>query len=342
MILQTSFDEIPEIKKMVQDSGKSDSEVLETLNKIDVFLKDHPEKIESLAQQLAKIPDSLFQSKTNKLPKLNPLYEAAVLERLQFDGDIPELRTAPLPQDTKPAVSVNTMARNPVAIGDMVSKASDDMDAKVREHEARRVSQLEQFFASKGMSNDLVLIKKHAELVQRVGEDRAKELMLLGSAETDYPEYRRGQVSEKASVPVPSGKDLMKMTPAQMKFQAWKFLSTTQGRTSALFAIQEIVSTTLTNAGYDVRTKEYDPLDKTYPITHKAEWSISIMNTMSAQPLFSVVDVAAKVLASRLLEQAPDNTKPLVLLIKPLNKISDRLVGWEALIINPVVRKTLQ
>ena len=60
--------------------------------------------------QTQGIPIWEDRSEEGKLSRFNPLYEAAVTERLQFDGDIPELRTGPMPEGAEPAVPVDTNA----------------------------------------------------------------------------------------------------------------------------------------------------------------------------------------------------------------------------------------
>lgn len=78
-------------------------------------------------------PVNLWEDRTEegKNPRLNPLYEAALLERLQFDGDAPELRGGPIAPGVEPAVPVDTEARSPAAIGSMMQQASDEVAEEV-------------------------------------------------------------------------------------------------------------------------------------------------------------------------------------------------------------------
>ena len=59
--------------------------------------------------------------------QLNPIYEAYLKERLQYDGDIPELRTGPLPEGATPAIPVVTDAMNPVLIGWLLTQAAEQI-----------------------------------------------------------------------------------------------------------------------------------------------------------------------------------------------------------------------
>jgi hypothetical protein len=66
--------------------------------------------------------------------RINPLTEAALAERLQFDEDIPELRTAPPDENTIPAVPI----RNPdgilsqVMLGLMLEQAKEDVIGRIK------------------------------------------------------------------------------------------------------------------------------------------------------------------------------------------------------------------
>ena len=63
---------------------------------------------------------------------LHPLLMGMIVELLQYDGDIPELRTGALPAGGSPAVPVKTVARNPVVIGAMLRTASDEVTLELQ------------------------------------------------------------------------------------------------------------------------------------------------------------------------------------------------------------------
>lgn len=73
--------------------------------------------------------DDLVYENEQGVKQLNPIYQALIAERLQFDGDIPELRTGPLPEGGMPAVPVKTSSRSLVALGSQLETASERVQA---------------------------------------------------------------------------------------------------------------------------------------------------------------------------------------------------------------------
>ena len=95
-------------------------------------------EIERVAQEVSSLvpgyelnPDILEKAsrpvsmKTSTgLSQLNPVYEASIAERAFLDGDVPELRSGPLPEGGTPAVPVKTDSLDPVTIGLLLDIAS--------------------------------------------------------------------------------------------------------------------------------------------------------------------------------------------------------------------------
>ncbi len=67
--------------------------------------------------------DLVFQVAEDRPMQLHPGFQAVIAEQLQFDGDIPELRTAAMPRGAEPAVPVQTKALNPVMVGAQLQEA---------------------------------------------------------------------------------------------------------------------------------------------------------------------------------------------------------------------------
>lgn len=176
-------------------------------------------------------------------PRLNPLFEAALVERAQFDGDIPELRTGDIAAGTLPAVPVKTTARNPVAIGAMVNKAAAQVQKDLTARTAAR-RQLAEAVAA-GDPNALAVIQQHGALVASSMTDA----IVQGTAADDPAGYRRGQAPQLMAVQRPRGSTLAKMSDAERHEMAWRFLSTTQGRRSAVDTIRDLVVIQLGNKG---------------------------------------------------------------------------------------------
>lgn len=304
------------------------------------YMIEHPEVVSVLMppnmdvlihpDSQASIPNSaLFTPSTGGLPRLNPLVEGALIERVQFDDDIPELRTQHLPEGVKPAVPVKTTARDPVAIGKMLGNASDRIEKQIKKHEKTRKEAL---LADPTLIEDVI---HHAALI-KMSDEEAMEVALHGSVETDLPAYQRGQVPEPVRTRRPSGSALATMTPQERKEKAFKFFSTTQGRRSAIPVIRELIATSLRGEGLTVEEREYDPkADRQTPIAFH-EWSVVLGGAGSTQATFSVIDVSANVLAKVLIKQMKEHPeiRNVILELVPVNEVDVRTVGWAARIIS--------
>ena len=132
----------------------------------------------------------------------NPLVTAALIERASIDGDVPELRSWPLPEDAKPAVPVLTDSLNPVLVGLMLERASAEVDALLKVAEA---------------SNSL----------------------MQGSMLPSVPGYTPGDFPELREVAEPPATVLLELDPQQKRAFAWKAVSTTQGRRSLLRPMEQ-------------------------------------------------------------------------------------------------------
>jgi hypothetical protein len=259
------------------------------------------------------------------IPGMNPLMQGALVERAQFDDDMPELRTGPMATGVAPAVPVKTTARNPIAIGAMLNKASAKVQKDLQAGAAGRRLEIES-----AMANDptaLTILRQHGALVAH--EDAGT--VLAGTAETDPEGYRRGEAPKAIAVARPSGATLAKMPEAQRKELAWKFLSTTQGRTSAVEIIRATIAALLQARGLDVEERVFDYKAPRVQPSAYAEWSLTLAGQGATQPAFALVDVSSKVLAQRLHQGLTDPTLTQFWLeVEPVNRLADREVGWMA------------
>lgn len=259
------------------------------------------------------------------IPGMNPLMQGALVERAQFDGDMPELRTGPIAHGVAPAVPVQTTARNPVAIGEMLGRASNKVQKELQAGADQRRLGIEV-----AMANDptaLTIMREHGALVAQ--EDA--ETILAGTAATDPEGYRRGEAPKPIAVARPSGASLTKMTDPQRHEMAWRFLSTTQGRVSAVQIIRATICALLQGRGLDVTEREFNyKAPRVQPAAY-AEWSLTLSGPGATQPAFALVDVSSKVLAQRLYQNLT-NPKPkqFWLEVEPVNRLADREVGWMA------------
>ena len=144
----------PEFKDILQQAKVEGWTEAKTMERLLPLMGQHAQAMEQLAEEvltplrspstaiamLPKVAPAPILFTKDKLVRLNPMVEAAILERVQFDGDIPEMRSGPMPQGGSPAVPVESTARNPVMLGAMLQAAADEvvqeMSTAVREYSA--------------------------------------------------------------------------------------------------------------------------------------------------------------------------------------------------------------
>lgn len=263
-------------------------------------------------------PPTVYQG-SGGLPQLNPLLEAAIVERVQFDGDAPEFRSGPLVPESMPAVPVDTNSRNPVAIGVMLETASKEVKAELD-------ASYETFGAD---------VTHLLEEAQREGKDEATAIAALKGRDlpipTGVPGYKAGQVPALRSTGIPTGSALAAMPIEEQQQAAWKALSTTQGRRSALRVLEELILTGLRSEGYEIEVR---PPGDVIEVTVFARWSVNLSGPNATQSNFSFIDIAAKALLRQLVEQL-EQTIVLnpVLEVLPVNTVDIRQVGWQARVV---------
>jgi len=333
-LVDSVMKDFPEVKKILLDKSLTENQAMMKLMEVVRENKDLEGKLvvagikalEPLREQKLDVPAApIMQSPHGGLPRLNPLYEAALIERAQFDGDIPEARTGPLPEGVMPAVPVATDARNPAALGEMLRIASEDMQKDVQAHQRKVVQAI-----AEGKLDALGLIAKHGEALAEQAKDQS--LVFMGSADTDLPAYRRGEVPKPVKVSTPSGSALALMTPEEQRTHAWKFLSTTQGRRTAVTIIRSLVLEILQADGMEVVERDFDPRRQGKVLATK-KWVVNLGGAGSTQSAFSFIDVASKVLAKGLLDTLDKTPGPVFLEVISVDQIDVRCVGWAARIV---------
>jgi len=325
------------------------------------------------------------RSAEGKLARLNPLFEAALMERLQFDGDVPELRTGPLAPGVKPAVVVETDATNPIAIGRMLDTASSELreeqDALDRQYEALLEKESPTLEAGHNKSLALqrlndpqgephILLphwRKTHELEQKDGppmiEYTRQDGVIVGGCYSPeewtsmlvshdatntleeaqvpmvYQElplvpapkgYEPGSVPAPRKVTTPTGGELLSLTLEEKQEAQWGFISTTQGRRTAAPVLWKKVRDRLIEAYGLVISSENDLRGNGDPEAHHA-WTMAISGPRSSSTNFSAVDLAISSLVAGLKRELGDTlpSEELLLVIKPINTVHDRRVGWE-------------
>ena len=246
---------------------------------------------------------------------MNPLWEAAIIERISLDGDVPELRHGPMPQEGKPAVPVVLDALDPIVAGIMLERASAEVHQKL-------------LSAQKDYED--VCIKVLTLTEQKSREAGADPVLALEVAQKHLPEapkgvpgYMSGERPEFWIVPKPTGSELLEVTEDQAQCYSHKALSTTQGRVSLARPISESLIRKLQRRGLSI---EVGPV-KT-PIV-RAQWVVASYGAGDFSPRFNYVECAVAALKKNILKGLTQTTGLLYLEVLPYNGISTRTFGWE-------------
>lgn len=253
------------------------------------------------------------------LPRLNPLVEAAIAEKAAFDGDVPELRSGPMPEGAEPAVPVESDVRDPVALGSMLETASDEVASEMAEAQEEHAVKARKLLAT-------------AE-EQGMDEDRALALYKdnLPAPPTGVKGYEAGQVPAPRRVEKPSGSALAAMPVEERQKAAYKALSTSQGRRSAVRVLEELIQVGLRSEGYEF---EVQPPSRSADVLVYAQWEAKISGPLATQSNFSFIDTAARALLLKLVpllkrEEVSDG----VLEVDTVDSADMRSVGWAARVV---------
>ncbi len=314
-ISATIYENSPELREIIDKAASGNLDESEALALMMKAVTDNDTLNTSLQSyadeamgELKAANPAMFQPPSGP-PKLDPMFEARLYERIQFDEDAPELRVGPLPPGVTPAVPVQNASPNPVALGASLKTAAAEMEDQIK---------------------TLLETGSTTEMTPWAGH---------GFSNLPQPvDYQPGALPALMNVAVPTGGELALFSVPENQELAWKAAITTHGRRSAAQTIQRIVMEHLVDLGFDVEAREMKP-DKTGVLT-KAVWTFSILGAApeSTQSVFSPVANASAVIANELVahftmpNQMVDISTPLWLEITTIDLIEERMVGWAALV----------
>lgn len=238
--------------------------------------------------------------------QLNPIYEALILERLQFDGDIPELRFGNASSNVTPAVPVETTTGSMLSLGLQLDVASQEAKEELLLCEAKT---LEKRKLLEDNPEDLALVRGYQDLP------------------TVNPKKYTYGVIKPVKVQKPSGAALLSLSDDQKKAYTWKALSTTQGRNSACLYISEVIKKELGVSGVKIWERKISPSR-----SKSFEWTMTMHSEGSTQQNFPFLQVASKVLLSKIRTHLEGKKGRFFYFVKPINNISEREIGWEVLV----------
>lgn len=266
--------------------------------------------------QLDEIPTDqrVLHNDEGKATRLNPFFEALLIERIQFDGDIPELREAPASLGVTPAIGVDTAVANPVALGLMMEEAQEIVQVSVE----------------KAQADTLHLLN------QTLGSEDPTEMVPTSPLTVESSLYKaEGRVPAPLKVPEPSGLELARLSPKRKSELVWKVASTTQGRRSALGALQNSIRANLKRLGFLVQVVDVCPSN----VGPQATWTFPLQDgSGSVQGDFSHIAAASAILTKKLVTKMfdyyPHSSKgfSMKLFVSTVDAISERTAGWRAVL----------
>lgn len=285
-------------------------------------------EIDSDAVALARLPDReqllerwgfteedlVYQPHPDRPTKmLHPLLMGAILELLQFDGDVPELRTGPLPEGGSPAVPVQTMSRDPVVVGAMLRTAREQVHAELSAAQESHTRSVASLVEAVGSTNDAATLMIRRESERGVG----------------VPGYRPGHAADLRVVDEPSALEVAVLPFEERQRLAHLALTSTQGRRSLVPVITGMLLHSLVEDGYE-RIRLGDSGD----VLAVAEWSVQIDGgALERNPRFNFIDTAARTLLKKLQAQmGADRIASYSLQVTPVSEVSERIVGWRAVV----------
>jgi hypothetical protein len=243
--------------------------------------------------------------------QLDPLYEAALLERASIDGDVPEGRSGPLPEGGKPAVPVETSLISPLYVGWMLERASEEVAKELK-------TAVETWEAQ----TDRVL----AAIEDQFGGDENRQAVALALASQKLPArpigvpgYEPGQVPAMRSVQPPTWQDVENLSISERQRLSAKAIRTTQGRRSLAGPIEDEIASHLQRKGYKVTPAD---LERKGPFVR---WT-TVLLAEQVQINYDGPRNAAAVLAAKLRKEVSPG--PVRVRVFPYNGVADREFGW--------------
>jgi len=267
----------------------------------------------SLSKRFSEISPGMLKGgrpvavKLTGLPQLNPLVEAAIMERASLDGDVPEMRTGQLPPEGRPAVPVIADVMEPATLGSMLETASEHISRKLV---AARAGHTETCGR---------LIELARETAARNGVDQVTAMMIASQnfppVPTGVPGYEAGQAPTALRIAEPNPLAIAALPETQKRALSFKVLSTTQGRKSAAFCIEQ-----------DLTRRSGVPEGKPSEISPAVIWQAEAHGAEDLGDSNSMAQAAAAFL--RLLRQASREDPSTVFSVSPWADIPSRKFGW--------------
>ena len=304
--LQAVLDNTPGSKAIFEGLESGDLTPAQAYTKLESLLKDAGADLKGMGESFPlSIPTEnavpMVLEGDNGLPMLNPLVEAAIAELASIDGDVPHMRSGPLPENATPAIPVETTSANPVMVGAMLQEAARQVEKQIR-----------------------LAIAQREEAVQAL-EEKATETGIAVRTEdlpapvTGVEHYRAGETPTAMAVAQPSVQELTALTPKEKRTAVHKALATTQGRTSLAPVIERLLCDRLSKMGVSA---ERGAVEEGSPA---AAWTMHTYADDEIHEEFSPVEAAVASLTAKIKAYG---FPTVVLKVTPFNGTSERHFGW--------------
>jgi hypothetical protein len=258
--------------------------------------------------------DPVFIGKKREgLYQVNPLFQAAVAERLQFDGDIPELRVGKFdPKTQTPAIAVESQSLSTVSLGLEIQQAEKEVYEKLVEHDKILSSQ---------MKDEITALQEQHGLVPKNLVDNIVQKYQSPNADPKF--YPRQKLPSLVKA---KKQNLILATSKQKQSAVWKVISTTQGRRSVSHTLAEVLKKRLTDDGF-LASLNFDE-EKTKHLK-TVEWSFNLHGEQDLHEDFNHVGIAVSVLEKKVKKIILENgLEEVYLKIRSIDKVAERKVGW--------------
>lgn len=231
------------------------------------------------------------------MPMLNPLIEAHIAELAFLDGDVPHLRTGPLPEGAVPAVPIETSVADPVMIGMMLEQAAQKVQEAIQ-----------------------IAVKEYNQIAEGTAIEPLKTMPLVP---TGVKGYEAGKVAVPMHIAKPTVAAVAALTPTERRSAARRAIATTQGRASLCPVVADLVIRKLAVLGVDANAG---------PVTgggvFTVRWSVHSWADEEIQAAFSPLESASAAIASKI--RAATDTKQVTIEVVPINGAAERNFGWAA------------
>lgn len=257
-----------------------------------------------ILEELGEDLGDLFWHRKGDAVEWSPLVQARIAERVSFDGDIPELRTGNLPEGGMPAVPIYAEGTNTLWLGLGLLKASQAVRQELAEVQQQWLDGIEE-------DSSGALMESSKEMVFQV------------------PGYAPGLPAEMRKVGVSLG-EIRSLTPDERKQVAFRVLSTTQGRASAVPILERFLLEHLQRDGHQVKIST----SRAGQVAARGRWVVFLDGGPAEwSDRYSPVEMARTVLLAQLRKELGDLRGNLLLIVRPVGLIHERRVGWEAIIL---------